>query len=298
MEIKTENSTTYTINKFLFYPLDKKGVVIQTANGITQIYDNRMIELLREWEENFIKSVCHSNLETIFKNETNEAVQYLIHYGIIESTVINLSKIYDIKIMSNNKKIGNLLYETLREKYEHLNVSQVHIHEFEYQNLDNNLFIIVLDQYDKKFVKSLLNKQRNFHETVFLMGYVYANNFYLDCFYSTDWKLPCHNCHMGHIQSSLYLSDDEVATYQQLIDSLYSETDEQFLVGIPLSSIQEINIACLISNKANAYLSDLKAFDSRLLHIEDLNKCTLMDLNTFKKYEDTSIHWEMCDCYE
>lgn len=258
-----------------------------------------MIGLIKDWEENYKKSVSNSELELLFNNETSEAIDYLGHYGIIELTKLNKTQINEIKILSNNRNIGKTLFETLKAKYENnLNVSQIGLEEFEWQNFDNNLLIVFLNPYEKKFVKTLLRKQENLHKTVSLMGYVYANNFYLDCFYSVDWKLPCHNCHMGHIQSSLYLSDDQEATYQQLIDSLFSETKDQFLVGMPLNSIQELNISCLISNKINEYLNDLNILNSQLLHMEDLNKCTLLDLTTFRKYEDTSLHWEMCDCYE
>lgn len=291
--------STYSINKFLFYEVDEESAVIQTAYGITKVFDSRMIKLIKNWEENFRESISFSDLELLFKSDTNEAIDYLEHYGIIESLKINKTQINGIKILSNSKTIGNLLSETLKKKYEnHMNVSQINSDEFEEQSFENNLFIIFLNPYDKKMVKTLLEKQKDLRNTVSLMGYVYANNFYLDCFYSVDWKLPCHNCHMGHIQSSLYLSDDQEATYQQLIDSLFSETKDQFLVGMPLNSIQELNIACLITNKVYAYLNDLNTINSQLLHAEDLNKCTLMDLITFKKYEDTSLHWEMCDCYE
>lgn len=291
--------STFTINKYLFYEVDQESAVIQTANGITKISDKRMIELTKNWEESFIESISYLDLEFYFKDDTQEAIEYLNHYGIIELEKENITRINGIKIFSNSENIGKYLSDTLKKKYQNrMNVDQIGLNEFQEKNLENNLFIIMLNPYDKKIVKQLLEIQKKLHNTVSLMGYVYANNFYLDCLYSVDWKLPCHNCHIGHIHSSLYLSDDQEATYQQLIDSLFSETKDQFIVGMPLNSIQELNIACLISNKVYAYLYDLNTINSQLLHAEDFNKCTLMDLTTFKKYEDTSLHWEMCDCYE
>lgn len=289
----------YTINKFLFYQVDDNAVVIQTANGLTKIHDHRMIELLQVWEESFKKSVSQRSLEEIFKEDSNEATQYLLRYGIIELTKANLARINSVKVLSTNNNVNNLLFDTISNKYANaLDVSRISSNDLINHNFENDFLIIFLDQYDKKLVKTLQQKLRHAPTTVSLMSYVYAKNLYLDCLYSTDWKIPCHNCHIGHIQSSFYLNDDEEATYQQLIDHLYSETNDEFIAGIPLNSVQELNAACLISNKVNAFLNDLHYLDGRFLHVEDINKCTLMDLSTFRKYEDTSLHWEMCDCYE
>lgn len=78
--------STFTINKYLFYQVDQESAVIQTANGITKISDKRMIELTRNWEESFVESISYLDLEFCFSDDTQEAIEYLMHYGIIELT--------------------------------------------------------------------------------------------------------------------------------------------------------------------------------------------------------------------
>ncbi|MFO1441768.1 McbB family protein [Bacillus sp. Bva_UNVM-123] len=289
------DNTTYNIHKFLFYKLSE-AVVIQTSQGISKINDNRMITLLTEWELKFNKTTTYLELESIFNEDTQEAIEFLMNYKIIEEIKNKEVKINGITIISNNDSISELVYNTLLNKFEGiLEVNKINTENVYCEDLNQKLLVVLLNPYNKKFAKEFVETQKDLKNSISLFGYIYSNNFYLDCLYSVDWKLPCHNCHMGHIQNSLYAGEENEVTYQHLIDTLYSETNDSFEVGTHLDAIQDLNIACLVSNKVNSFLGDLGKLN---LHPQSINKCVLLDVSTLKKYEDTSIYWEMCDCYE
>ncbi|MCG7315589.1 McbB family protein [Priestia flexa] len=297
--VSQHKSKVFMINKYLQYSLPDDSLVIQTTIGITKVTDKRMVNLLKEWDKGGVTKVSFDTLKNLFEEDTQGAIGYLESYGVIKSKKnINID-INGLLVVSNTHLTQQYVFDTLYNQYGiNLDTKAVHTDDFlnlTDKELEQKLIVIILNPYDKTFVDSLLKKQKALNSSITLMGYIYANNFYMDCLYNYDWKLPCHNCHMGHIKSNLYLDESDHMTYQQIIDQLYSEANEGFEIGVPLSAVQELNIACLVVNKVNKYINDLSIPS---IHIEEFNQCTLLDLKSFKKYEDTSIHWEMCDCYE
>ncbi|XIH57253.1 McbB family protein (plasmid) [Priestia aryabhattai] len=294
-----ENGNVFSINKYLQHSLTDESLIIQTNNGITKVTDNRMINLLKEWDAKGNNTTSITSLENIFAEDTLDAIEYFKNYGIISDIKDIKVDVNGVLIVSNTHLTEKYIFETLNNQYSfNLDINTIDTNAFldiEEKQLEKKLIVVVLNPYEKTFVDLMLRKQKKLKDSITLMGYVYANNFYMDCLYNYDWKLPCHNCHMGHIKSNLYLDDSDHVTYQQLIDHLYSETDEELKIGTPLTPVQELNIACLVVNKVNKYINNL---NMPSLHVEEFNTCTLLDLKDLKKFEDTSIHWEMCDCYE
>ncbi|GJM78150.1 hypothetical protein HMSSN139_06460 [Paenibacillus sp. HMSSN-139] len=161
---KISLDSIFTINKFLFYQLDEETAVIQTATGITKVFDNRMIELIKTWEENYTESVSYSDLELLFKNDTSEAIDYLEHYGIIELTKLNKTQVNGIKLLCNSNNIGNLLYETLNNKYgNRMSVNQIDLDQLEDQSLENNLLLVILNPYDKKNCEDITSETKKIY---------------------------------------------------------------------------------------------------------------------------------------
>lgn len=285
----------YRINPYLFYNLNDKHAVVQTSFGLTKITDTRMKNFLLDSEKNKIKTATIDLFNNYFNEITYAAIDFLTTYRVIELDIdINID-INSISVYSNHSPSNELIYNTLHSQYkDKLKVNA--ISEINLEVLDEKtLLIVFLNPYDKNLIKSIQEWQKDNKESISLISYVYSNNFYMDCFYSPKWKLPCHNCHMGHIKSNFYSGESNESTYQQLIDELYIETEDKIGIGSPIDSKSVLNISCEIINVVSNYLSDLErtTFD-----LEDSNVCTLIDLNNFKRYKDTSIHWEMCDCYE
>ena len=285
----------FRVKKFLMYP-SKNTLVIQTPTGIIKISDPRMIELIKDWDLNLVQKFTKSEFEYFFKEDTEDAISFLENYQIIEKKIESEINIKGITIISEDNFISDIILERLTNQYQNgLLIKSISSENFSSELLEDQFIIYIQTAYDKKRVKEFIRIQRKLNNSVTLMGYTYSTNFYLDCLYDPKWKLPCHNCHLGHIQSNFYSEEENEMSYQMMIELLYQESDDAFIRGIPLTSIQEMNIACLILNKVTGYLGDL---NGSLIQSHDINKSTMLNLKTLKKYEDTAIFWEMCDCYE
>ncbi len=290
-----ETEEEFVINKFIMYPF-KETLIIQTPTGIIKISDTRMIEVIKDWDINSVRKYKKSEFKYLFEDDTEDAISFLESYQIIEKEKGNEVNIKGITIIAEEDFVGEILLERLTNQYGNkLSIEMISQNHFCSELLEDKFIIYIQTKYNKKRVKEFMGIQRKLNNSVTLMGYTYSSNFYLDCLYDPKWKLPCHNCHLGHIQSNFYSDDENEMSYQMMVDLLYQETDDTFVRGIPLTSIQEMNIACLVLNKVIGYLGDLNRLP---IHPQDINKSTMLNLKTLKKYEDTAIFWEMCDCYE
>ncbi len=292
-----EKEELFIINKFIMYPL-KETLIIQTPTGIIKVSDTRMIEIIKNWDINSVRKYTKSEFKYLFEDETEDAISFLEDYQIIEKEKENEVNIKGITIIAeeNENYIVELLLERLTNQYQNrLSIKTVSQNNFTSELFEDQFIIYIQTNYNKKRVKEFKEIQRKLNNSVTLMGYTYSSNFYLDCLYDPKWKLPCHNCHLGHIQSNFYSGEENEMSYQMMVELLYQESEDAFIRGIPLTSLQEMNIACLVLNKVIGYLGDLNRLS---IHPQDLNKSTMLNLKTLKKYEDTAIFWEMCDCYE
>jgi len=285
----------FVINQFLMYQFNET-LIIQTPTGITKVSDTRMIELIKDWEINSVQKFTKSEFKFLFEEDTEDAIRFLENYQIIEEEREKYISIKGITVISEDDFISHILLERLTNQYQNtLSIKSVSPNNFSRELFEDQFIIYIQTKYDKKRVKEFLKIQKSLNNSVTMMGYTYSTSFYLDCLYDPKWKLPCHNCHLGHIQSNFYSGEENEMSYQMMVELLYQESDDSFIRGIPLSSIQEMNIACLILNKVTEYIGDLNAPQ---IHQQDINKSTMLDLKTLKKYVDNSIYWEMCDCYE
>lgn len=285
----------FNINKFLVYSIDE-NLIVQTPAGITKISDQRIIEMIMNWDMNAVQKVSKRFFEDLFAEDAEEAILFLEDYKIIEQEMINEHNITGITIVSDEEYIGSILYDRLGRHYENkLTINIISPDNLSVELMENQFIIYLQLKYDKKRVNTFLELRKKLGNTISIMGYTYSNNFYLDCLYNPTWKLPCHICHMGHIQSAFYSGYETELSYQMMIDLIYQESNNSFIRGIPLTPVQEMNIACLIINKVVGYLGNL---NESAMHQQDINKSTMLNLETLKKSEDTAIYWEMCDCYE
>lgn len=264
----------YSISKYIIFPLNEYEVVIQNQQGIVKIHDIAMIQLLKEWDSKKTLETTTEELESMFSNDTEEAIQFLQSYGIIDEVKPKMIDIDKISIVSNNYKVGQLLSEIIKQDYGMQLPVAYHTMDTLPEVQESELLIGFLSPYSKKLGRKIKSRQLQKENSKLLLSYIYNNNFYIDCLYSPEWKVPCHECYIGYIEAQSYLEERSNVTYQQMINALYSQTDD-FMIEVPLSSVQKINIVRLLVNKINKYLNNL---NTTLTHKEQVTSCTLFDL--------------------
>ncbi|WP_342478705.1 McbB family protein [Paenibacillus sp. FSL H7-0350] len=284
----------YKINKYILFRLEDGKIVVQNQDSIVTITEPSLIALLVNWDEDQIESTSDEKLKEIFHDDTIEAINFLKDYFIIieeRPKTVNVKKLI---IASNDSLTSLKIYELLHEDYKkNINVELYSVDDLP-ECEENELTIVFLNPYNKKIAKRIVERQNRMENSMLLCTYIYHNNFYMDCLFSPSWKVPCHQCHMGHIESTGLVEENQGLTYQNMIDSLYSE-NENFMVQVPITAIQNNNIINVIVNNVSSFLGNMNTTN---FHKEDLTTCSLLDLKTLKKYKDTSIHWELCNCYE
>lgn len=287
-------NTKYQIAKYIIFSLQNGDAVVQNQDSIVIVNNHLMIDMLSNWDRQRVREVSLKEISDYFNDDAKEALEFLTGYNILKEIKPRLIDIDKISILSNHDEVGNFIEKTIREDYG----DKFQINSYNLSNLPSSegkeFLIVFLNPYSKKIGKFLKERQEKNPQSKLIFSYVYNSNFYIDCLYAPEWKVPCHECHIGHIQSQSYLEEDKNMTYQQIIDILYS-SEEDFKIEMPLTGLQKINITKLLLNKVYKYVNDL--YVSRL-HPQELSNCTLLDLSTMKHWEDTSIHWEMCNCYE
>lgn len=287
-------NSTYSISKYIIFELRNGEAVVQNQDSIVIINNKIMIDLLKYWDTKQVRRVNKDEIKVYFNEDIDDAIEFMKQYQILKEEKPKKLDINKISIYSNHNDVALMLEKIVKEDYK----DRINIHLLssldDEKATDDELLLAFLNPYSKKLGKQIMRRQSISDNSKLILSYVYNSNFYIDCLYSSEWKVPCHNCHIGHIEAQSYLEEDTNMTYQQIIDLLYS-VDEDFKVEIPLSGLQKINITRLLLNKLNKYIND---FNVSKLHPAEITTCTLMDLSSLKIYEDTSIHWELCDCYE
>nr|WP_259547038.1 McbB family protein [Heyndrickxia oleronia] len=289
----------YSINNYILYELETDSdIIIQHQYGIVRVKEPTMKKLLQLWENKGTTTVDSETFRMYFGENSTEAIDFLSNNQIIRTQEKNPIEIKNINIICDDKFIQRLLIDILTKDFsKHFKVNFHSIDDLRsglISNANNEFLLAFLHPYSKKIGLELRDRQKSNDSSVSLISYIYANNFYIDSLYSANWIVPCHGCNIGHIESQLYVGESDSVTYQQLIDSLYTESND-FKVEIPLTNIQRINIVRLLVNRMYKYINTLQL---ATLHPTEVTNTTMMDLNNFKVYEDTSIFWEMCNCYE
>lgn len=286
--------SNYRINKFLCHYLPNGELVVQTINGIMKIHNRELIDLILLWDKTDMKEISESFLEECFKDDKMQAIEFLETNGLISAVKEKKIKIDLITVMSNDFFIDEILLKTLSEDFkDKLSIKSIEINDLQ-QIGKNELSLVFLNPYNKNLGKMIRDRHLKADNSYLLMSYIYNNKFYMDSLYNRNWCNPCHCCHIGHIESHMRIGSAENLTYQQVVDILYS-LDQNIEIGVPLTNAQRIIIAACLVKRIQLLIND---FTYSKIHHEEINKATIMKLDDLKKYEDTSIHWELCDCYE
>ncbi|MCT1398562.1 McbB family protein [Paenibacillus sp. p3-SID867] len=289
--LETKNKEGFQVGNFIYHILPNENMVLQNKHGIVNIQNAKMIDVIKKLDKMTNNKIDKEYLEVSFGEYTEEAINFLLQYGIIQNFHKKNYNINCSKFFTNHKEFRSFINS--------INTSSLDISLLDKPHIKSNDFVMVfLNPYDKKLAEEIVKEIKGNKNSILLMSYIYNNKFYVDSPYCSDWKSPCHFCHMGHIESQLRISDTNELTYQQLVDILYHE-DNKFKVEYPLEIIEIINITKILFDLYDKFILRKSGFviqSHESLH--EINECISFDLRTKIKTKDIGIHWEMCDCYE
>jgi len=300
ISVNTINQQLYQIANYVYHELPNGNLVIQNKEGIVQIKEPTLIEVIKEWDNKSNTFITLEEFREKFQSAEigEKALQFLLDYKIINEKSLPNFNIKNINLYTNNKKFDEHIYNLFINDYsKKVNIRRS---EFSYNiNVNNNdLFIVFLNPYSKTEAKKIINSLNRVNDAILLFSYVYNNTIYVDCLYNKNWYKPCHFCHTGHIETQLRVNRNHSMTYQQIIDLLYHE-DTKFKVESPLMVIDVYLLGTIIDKIVSSFiLRDKNQLLYNFESLEDLNYSYAINLKTKEISSDISIHWEMCDCYE
>lgn len=289
----------YNINSFIYHRLPSDDIVVQNQKGIVKITNKNLISLLTFIDQNQIRKVKYEEINDFLSEDTDRAISFLKKHNILEVSIDGMNyNVERLQFISNAADFEGSFMYYMKQLKKDIEIDSICNNDLKEEFRDNDLIVVFLNPYDKKLVKEIYNRMQVNKECLLLMTYIYNSNFYMDNLYSPKWKNPCHYCHMGFIESQLRINQEGDLSYQGLIDILYHE-DRKFAVETPISTIDIINFMSIIFNHLDNLIFRSKGHT--LLYgesMEDINNIAIYDLLTKQTNVDTSIHWELCNCYE
>lgn len=290
----------YSIENFIFHKLPDENIVVQSKNGIVKITDQTMINFVQTIDnQELYQYLNYSFIEEVFKDKTNEAIEFLTSYGIISDHDVNYNfNVKGYEFFSNDQGFLKMVEYITKDDYQNKNLDVNYHDRFDLINFSEHRFVCCfLNPYNKTLAQKIVDHAKKSNCTL-LMAYTYNNNIYINNLYKEAWKNPCHFCNLGHIESQLRIQTDGNVTYQQLVDSIYHE-DPQFQIELKLKNRETLNIVNQILNIMDKFIVRNEVNQPSTGYSSyNLNESLFIDLLTHQVIKDFSIHWELCDCYE
>jgi len=289
-------SNHYIVNSFVYHELPNGEIVVQNRFGIVKVKETRMIRIIKEWDRKTGCIVDDETLYKIFRGDSEIATKFLLQHGIIQKSEPMNFNINRLVFFSNHSDILKLIEKILLNDYSSRVKVEIHCLDDFSKDLisSHSCSLVFMNPYCKSTAKRIRDTIKDIPNSYVLMSYVYNNKYYIDSLYCGSWRNPCHLCHIGYIESQLRINTSGNITYQQMIDSLYHE-DPSFKVEAALSINQQLNSVTQLFNRFEKLIS---LDTSKVVFPEEFHEFVVMDLETKEVHVDTSMHWEMCDCYE
>ncbi|MBN8194220.1 McbB family protein [Bacillus sp. NTK074B] len=288
----------YILNPYVYYLLDDKEMVLQNAQGVVRIHENRLKDFIIEWDTFGSMNVPIDELNSRFGKDAEDAIHFLKTYNVIKEIPLPNLEVKKIKIYSNHSAIEQHLQNILKKDYGEIIDIESHLNDDlsanEIEVDEGDLIIVFLNPYNKTLAKEIRNRVSGIKNAYLMFSYVYNYAFYIDALYNSFLKSPCHICHMSYIESQLRIDNQGNTTYQQMIDSLYTE-DPYFKVETPLTQNHQYNIVTQLVNRISKVIM---LDESPVVYSEAFIESSMFDISTKKMRVDNPIHWELCDCYE
>lgn len=290
-------SVAYKVKNYISFITPNGDAILQNNNGIIRITNNELIKLLMQINKIKRKEITKEYISEFIKN-SDAAIDFLLNYKIIERPSFYNFEIQKVQLVSNNKSIGDKTHQVLEDTLTNYNYTYTSSpSSFVQNNMEENLktaWIVFMNPYSKaeaKKVRDLFLEKENHY---LLIAYIYNNNFYIDSIYSSEWKTPCHLCQSSWIEAELRGFPSEGMNYQRLIEELYDE-NENFEINLSTDAVQDVNIVSQLSTHVMRILGTEELLTSKK---SIFGEGLAMNLKDFKTLQDTTIHWELCNCYE
>ncbi|MCE5168299.1 McbB family protein [Paenibacillus profundus] len=286
----------YKINNFIIHEIEVETTVVIHTKGIVKIKEERLGGLIKKWDLSNQKSITEAEIKSVFKEDFEAALSFMIDNYIIEKEIKVNYSINKLVFLSNNQCMSQFFDFCVNEEITLPKKNQLIIDRINDSSIIENdcLYVVFLNPYNKKLASQIRDCIKSRKNSLLLMTYVYNNSFYMDSLYFPTLYNPCHLCHIGHIESQLRVNTNGGITYQQIIDSIYLE-ESNFSIHTPLTKNNILNIATMLSNKLSKFIFLEKGL---LIYPEELHECHMIELETNNVYSDYALHWELCDCYE
>ncbi|HDR7352942.1 McbB family protein [Bacillus wiedmannii] len=98
-------SEYFMVGNSIFYELPNGSFVVQNQAGIVKVEDEEMISFIKGVDINNKKRIELKELEELFKERTEDALEFLIAYNIIQKPQNTNYNLKEITILTNNRKI-------------------------------------------------------------------------------------------------------------------------------------------------------------------------------------------------
>lgn len=289
---------SYYVRQFASLLTSSGEIVLQNDSGIVKITEKNLVKFILDIDQEGSKYVGTDYVLKYFPDNAQEVIKFLLTNKIIEKPPIFNFNLHKINFSTNDKSVGELTNRVLKNSidntYEYTfsnNIaSSININESE-----NAFWVIFMNPYSKKEAKKIRDKFIGAKNTYLLTSYIYNNIFFIDSLYSSDLKKPCHLCQINITESVLRKNaSGGRMNYQNLVDLLYEE-NKTFNIEVPLNEIQIVNLVSYLCNRiiqhigGNTHLKSSPAL---------FGEGAALDLKNFNTHTGTTLHWELCDCYE
>ena len=117
-------------------------------------------------------------------------------------------------------------------------------------------------------------------------SFFYNHSIYISNLYKKGWYNPCPKCFFYALETQLRASISSSINFQTMMDLIYTK-NSRFNVVSDLTHLDLNTIMTLL-------LKDIKFKEN----LNTINNVYELDLGTYRLTEDSSYHWELCDCYE
>ncbi len=278
----------YTVSNFFIEKIsDKKGYIMNSAN-IAIIEDEKLLNLLVWIDSNKIQTLTTSTVKKFTNEDFKENIEFLKSHGIIRENFFDKSYSNIIYITNDRNAFSSLKFNMFEEKD---TSDLIYFNTFDSLLIHTNnivshkkLIFFILNP----FSITLLRKLRDFaKEKLFdiRVAFYYNFKFYITNIYSPTLLSPCPLCFFSNLESSLRTTNrfENNITFQNIIDIIYNE-HARFKTYAEFSNMQLLHL-----------VSYLALLDKREYFY---NESYEISYDTGLINQDTSYHWELCDCYE
>ena len=277
----------YKVNPFLVHEIEHQNYVLQTKSSTVLITNEQLINILLQIEREQIGQISKEWIENNIINISSEKViDFLINNNII--TIINNIDYKFMKIIccSNNISFTKLFYSIFESKYEIIAISLDEIYNYKF--CESDFCIIFLDPF---IYSDFICLDKHIKEKNIITKFIFYYNYslYITNFYKYDWHTPCPKCFLSNLESHLRGSQfTEGLNFQLLIDLIYKKS-LKFPVSAEISSYDLVSLMFFLKKQ----ISD---FESNKNYV--INELCEISLENNQTVKDSSVYWEMCDCYE